>query len=76
MGYYYKDKEHQDQIISVKAALTMFDQLGTPASQKASKAFSNAGAHVIECDLTSNCVNEVEEATWDFTDKILNLHVK
>jgi len=76
MGYYYKDREHQDQIISVKAALKMFDQLGTPASQKQSKAFPNAGAHIIECDLTSNCVNEVEEATWDFTDKVLNLHAK
>lgn len=76
MGYYYKDKERQDQIISVKAALKMFDQLGTPASQKLSRAFPNAGAHVIECDLTSNCVNEVEEATWNFTDEVLNIHSK
>jgi pimeloyl-ACP methyl ester carboxylesterase len=72
LGYYYKDKENQDQIVSVSAALKMFDQLGTPASLKQSKAFPNAGAHVIASNLTSKCVNEVEEATWDFSEKILN----
>ena len=28
MGYYYKDEEHQDQVVSVPAMLTMFDLLG------------------------------------------------
>ena len=34
MGYYYKDEENQDQTVSVSAELKMFDQLGTPASEK------------------------------------------
>lgn len=76
MGYYYKDNEHQDQIISVKAALNMFGELGTPVSQKQARAFLNAGDHVIASSLTSDCVDEVEEATWDFTEKILHIHRK
>jgi pimeloyl-ACP methyl ester carboxylesterase len=76
LGYYFKDADRQDQTISVSAALKMFEQLGTPLSQKQSKAFPNAGAHVIACNLTSHCVNEVEEATWSFSEKILNLQPK
>jgi pimeloyl-ACP methyl ester carboxylesterase len=76
MGYYYKDMKNQDQIVSVSAALKMFDQLGTPASQKQSKVFPNAGAHVIACSLTSKSVNEVEGATWSFSEGILNLKPK
>ena len=76
MGYYYKDSDHQDQIISVDAALKMFEDLGTAASQKQAKDFPNAGDHVIASDLTSKCVEEVEEATWDFTEKILNIQRK
>jgi len=73
LGYYYKDRENQDQIVSVSAALKMFDQLGTPQSQKQSKAFPNARAHVIASNLKSKSVNEVEEATWNFSENILNL---
>ncbi|MFR6382416.1 MAG: hypothetical protein ACLUOS_09655 [Odoribacter splanchnicus] len=29
LGYYYKDSDHQDETIEVKAALNMFDELGT-----------------------------------------------
>ncbi|MEI3154133.1 MAG: alpha/beta hydrolase [Odoribacter sp.] len=34
LGYYYKDADHQDQTIEVKAALKMFDELGTPENEK------------------------------------------
>jgi len=73
LGYYYRDKEHQDQTVSVSAALKMFDQLGTSPSNKEKKSFPNAGAHVIGCSLTSHSVDEVEKATWAFTENILQL---
>ena len=73
LGYYYKDEEHQDQTVSVSAALKMYDQLGTPSSDKMKKAFPNAGAHVIGCKLTSKSLNEVETATWYFTENVLHL---
>ena len=34
MGYYYKDEEHQDQVVSVPAMLDFFDKISTPAAQK------------------------------------------
>lgn len=73
MGYYYKDGENQDQVVSVKAALKMFDQLGSSPSMKQSQSFPNASDHVIASSLTSHCVNEVEEYTWKFSEKILML---
>jgi pimeloyl-ACP methyl ester carboxylesterase len=73
MGYYYKDSDHQDQIISVKDALMMFENIGTSGTQKEEKAFPNAGDHVIASSLTSKCVDEVEKATWDFTERILKI---
>jgi pimeloyl-ACP methyl ester carboxylesterase len=74
MGYYYKDSGNQDQIVSVSAALKMFDYLGTPPARKQSHPFPNAGDHVIASNITSHCVSEVEEATWNFSEKILKLY--
>jgi pimeloyl-ACP methyl ester carboxylesterase len=73
MGYYYKDAENQDHVVSVDAALEMFNCLGTPASMRISRSFPNAGDHVIASSITSKCVSEVEKVTWDFSEKILNL---
>jgi hypothetical protein len=73
LGYYYKDEDHQDQTVSVSAALKMYDQLGTPSSEKMKAAFPNAGSHVIACRLTSKSLNEVEQATWSFTENVLHL---
>ena len=73
MGYYYLDKKHQDETVSVKAALRMFDELGTPSNQKEKVAFPGAGAHVIGCELTSRSVPAVKEATFDFVRRILGL---
>lgn len=73
LGYYYKDAEHQDQTIEVKAALRMFDELGTPADQKMKVAFSEAGVHVIACGLSSKAIPQVREKTFEFARKILGL---
>ena len=73
MGYYYKDELHQDQTVEVKASIRMVSDLGTPASQKRSVAFPNAGAHVMACDLTSGAVAEVRKATFSFAEEVLGL---
>lgn len=66
LGYYYKDEDHQDQTVEVKAMFPMFDELGTPAGQKVKVAFPEAGRHVIACELTSKAVSEVREETFKF----------
>lgn len=73
LGYYYKDAEHQDQTVEVKAALRMFDELGTPADQKMKVAFPEAGVHVIACGLSSKAIPQVREKTFEFTRKILGI---
>lgn len=73
LGYYYKDADHQDQTIEVKAALKMFDELGTPENEKMKVAFPEAGDHVIACELTSKAVAEVRQQTFEFARKILKI---
>lgn len=73
MGYYYKDEEHQDNVVEVKAALRMFDELGTPTGKKRAVAFPNAGNHVLGSDITSQSVQEVEKAAVQFAGDLLGM---
>ncbi len=73
LGYYYKDEEQQDETVRVDAMLKMFDELGTAPAQKVKKAFPEAGEHVIACELTSGCVNEVISESVKFAENVLEL---
>ncbi|GAB4037476.1 alpha/beta hydrolase [Spirosoma jeollabukense] len=73
MGYYYKDEEHQDNVVSVPAMLEMFDQLGTPADKKEKVDFPQAGAHVIASHFTSGDINGVYQRTSTFMKNVLKL---
>ena len=73
MGYYYKDENNQDPTVKVSAMLKMYEQLGTAPDQKVKIAFPEAGAHVIACELTSGCVDEVIDETIKFGEEVLNL---
>jgi hypothetical protein len=66
VGYYYKDEEHQDPTVSVKAILWMYDKLGTSPEMKVKTAFPDAGDHVIGCDLTNPNWIKVYNQTSDF----------
>jgi len=72
-GYYYKDKENQDQTVRVDAILWMTDHLGTPADKKVTVAFPDAGAHVIGCELTNPNWMKVYNASSDFLKKITGI---
>ncbi|MBO0938778.1 alpha/beta hydrolase [Fibrella sp. HMF5335] len=73
MGYYYKDEDHQDKVVSVPAMLTMFDQLGTPADKKVKTAFPRAGDHVIASHFTSGELEGVYRATEFFLNRTVGL---
>lgn len=47
LTYYYKDEEHQDDVVSVQAMQEMFPQLGTAESLKKEEAFPLSGYHVM-----------------------------
>lgn len=74
MGYYYKNENEQDQVVSVSAMLNMYDFLGTPNLKKTKVAFPESGNHVIACDLRSKDWQGVYNATVTFMNqKILKL---
>ncbi len=73
LGYYYKDKNHQDETVKVTPMLKMFDQLGTSGEQKVKVAFPEAGDHVIGCELHSGSVDEVISETIKFAEKTIGL---
>jgi pimeloyl-ACP methyl ester carboxylesterase len=73
LGYYYKNDEEQDQVVSVKAMQDMFPQLGTPAALKVEKAFPESADHVIASYLRSKDVKGVYAATDLFFQKQLGL---
>ncbi len=73
MGYYYKDEDNQDKVVSVPAMLEMYDQLGTPADKKQKVAFPKAGEHVIASHFTSGDLNGVYQATEKFMENVLKI---
>ncbi len=73
MFYYYKDKVHQDSTVKVSAALEMFSQLGTPASQKYKQPIPEAGTHVISSALRCRDIESVKKNIDHFMTSILRL---
>ncbi|MCU0392658.1 MAG: alpha/beta hydrolase [Thermoflexibacter sp.] len=73
VGYYYKDEENQDKIVSVKAIKAMFEALGTPSTQKRQIAFPNVNNHVIASYMKSNDIASVEKETFRFAEEVLGL---
>ena len=69
VGYYYKDEENQDKVVSVPAILNMFDQLGS--EHKVKKAFPKAENHVLASWVLSKDVEGVQEGTEEFLDEII-----
>jgi esterase/lipase len=69
MGYYYKNEEEQDKVVSVPAMLKMFDELGSTTKQKV--AFPNAGNHVLASPILSKDVENIRMETEKFLDGVL-----
>ena len=76
MGYYFKDEEHQDKVVSVKRMLEFYDQVGTPENLKRKVAFPEANAHVITSSYKSKEYDRVQSETYKFAEEILGMHVK
>jgi esterase/lipase len=69
MGYYYKNEEEQDKVVSVPAMLKMFDELGSTTKQKV--VFPNAGNHVLASPILSKDVENIQKETEKFLDGVL-----
>ena len=73
MGYYYKNEEEKDEVVSIPAMLKMFDELGTPNNKKQKMAFPDAGDHVIGSYLTTSNYSQVEKVALSFLEEKLNI---
>ena len=71
--YYFKDEEHQDNVVKVPAMKRMFEQLGTPENLKRQVPIPNAGDHVIGSYVKSKDVQTVEDECEKFAIEILHL---
>ena len=74
LGYYYKNDNEQDKVVSVAAMKEMFPLLGTPDSLKVERAFPESGNHVIASHFTSQDWQGVQYATEQFFDKVLKMN--
>ena len=72
-GYYYKNEDEKDDIVSIDRINKMFEQLGTPDELKRKIAFANANTHVINSKLMSEELEGVRQETFKFCEEILGL---
>ena len=73
LGYYYKNGEEQDKVVSVPKMLEMYQQLGTPTELKIEKAFPKTGDHVIASSITSKDWEAVLFETIDFLENVVGV---
>ncbi|TDK48200.1 alpha/beta hydrolase [Algoriphagus formosus] len=73
LGYYYKNDEEQDKVVSVPKMLEMYEQLGTSTELKREKAFPKTGDHVIASSITSKDWEAVLFETIDFLENVVGI---
>ena len=76
LGYYYKNEEEQDKVVSVEAMLEMYNYLGTPDSLKQKVAFPNAGDHILASPLASKEAEGVYQASKTFLKEVAGLPIR
>ena len=74
MLYYYRDEDHQDEVVKVSAMKRMYRQFGTPDSLKREKAIPAAGDHVIGSHIKSKDLETVTAACLAFGREVLQLN--
>ena len=73
IGYYYKNEQEKDQVISIEAIKDFFEQASTPPDQKRMAAFPDAKTHVLPSGLFSKSLPAVQEATYKFAEEVLGM---
>lgn len=73
LGYYYKDEEHQDKVVSVERMLDFYDQIATPLKSKRLEVFPEAGRHVMTSYVFSQDLENVVTKSYRFAEEVLGL---
>ncbi len=72
LGYYFKNEEESDHVVSVPDMVRFFDKISTPNHLKTKVAYPNAERHVISSWVFSQSIPEVRNDTYSFLDRLLN----
>ncbi|MBK8391017.1 MAG: alpha/beta hydrolase [Saprospiraceae bacterium] len=73
MGYYDKDEQHQDDVVSIPAMMSFYEQAGTKEPFKRKVNFPEAGAHVISSHAFSKDLEHIRSETYKFAEEVLHL---
>ncbi|MBE7179235.1 MAG: alpha/beta hydrolase [Mucilaginibacter polytrichastri] len=74
--FYYKDQEHQDDVVRVDKMHGMMKALSTPGNMKIEKSVPNGGNHVLGSSVTSKDWKSVLVAAEDFCREKLKMSSK
>ncbi|MEM6319640.1 MAG: alpha/beta hydrolase [Bacteroidota bacterium] len=73
LGYFYKNEEVQDPVVSVAAMREMDKQTQTPDAQKHNVPFADVNNHVICSSRQSDDYEAVRQATYQFAEEVLRM---
>lgn len=73
LTYYYKDEQHQDDVVSVKAMREMFPEIGTADSLKKEEAFPLSGYHVMTSPILGKHVEIVTQKSIEYLENTVKL---
>ena len=68
LGYYFKDDEHSDHVVSVPDMIKFYNAISTPENFKRKVAYPDAERHVISSWVFSKSIQKVSQDTYDFLD--------
>lgn len=71
LGYYKKNEQEQDKVVSVDAMLEFFGKSATPTDKKRKENFTEAGAHVISSYVFSKEIDRLAKETYRFAEEVL-----
>ena len=73
LSYYFKDEDHQDDVVSVPRMLDFYHQVATPAHKKRKYASTTAQSHVIASSIQSKDIEGVQRHCFSFAEQVLGL---
>ncbi len=73
VGYYYKNEDEQDKVVSVQRMKEFYSQINTPEDKKRIVNFPASGHHVISSYVMSKDINGVRKETYEFIDEVLKI---
>ena len=70
LGYYFKDEERSDHVVSVPDMIDFYESISTPENQKVRVAYPDAERHVISSWIFSKSIDIVKTDTYNFLDSL------